>query len=140
MRMLINLENILYEENFLNNKKNLTLRLERLYLLFLFNLNHKGVANILVNKLQSTTIESSILKSYGFAEIINIDYLEMLSSTNLDNKDKDYKLLMRTVEVNFCRDSFDYILQFVNKINDLSNELKDKFKSKVVEGCIGNLL
>ena len=132
MRMLVNLENILYEETFHNKNKNLSLRLERLFILFLYNLNHKGASNILVNKLQSSTIESSVLKNYGFIELLNIDYLEVLVSTNLETKDKDFKLLMKTIEVNLCKDSFEYIIQFVNNLKSIGDEVKAVLKPEVV--------
>jgi hypothetical protein len=118
MRMIFVIQGIVFkekEESYQNDKSNHELlSIENINTLFLKNLDYRNSQINLINKVDNITKETSFFKRIGFVEII---YAKKLSINIAKEKQKNIKseFIVDYFEFSFCKDSFKYLLRFIDK-------------------------
>jgi len=152
MRLITEIEQILYEDSVMESIKDLNIqnpnmmtsilpseahlyprlmkiKISKIYSIFLKNLDYSNYAiSSLLNKCQHISKENSYWKKVGFAEIMNLDNIEI----NLNKITTNFKteIIMNLIEFNFCKDSWKYFDKFIHQTKKNVDYLKSQINEK----------
>ena len=123
MRILIISDNI----NITMNENGLCLILLKNYIYmlkdfnYIYSMTNESLFDV-YNKINKINNEESYLKRLGYTEIFFNDKIEF------EKEDKKLKLLLGNININFCKDTFESLLNFINYFDEnYLNKIKDIF-------------
>lgn len=112
--------------NFHKNKNSSKLIISCLKAINLYNLNSDNADSVLYNISHGIGKEESHFKDLGFVEILFVDYIE-IGVFNDTNDIKNYKLLINSIELNFCKDSFSCLINIIRLIRERIKIITDLY-------------